>query len=73
MKHSTQYLFDAPRSAYEPELTLLATRKIADGEKLLKKIARLKSYKCYDVDKLIDRYKATRKAVEHWVNQLEEE
>lgn len=73
MKHSTQYLFDVPRSMYEPELTLLATRKIVDGRKLLKKIARLKNYKCYDIDKLMDRYEATQKAVVHWVDQLEEE
>jgi len=74
MKHSTEYLFDKPRSAYEPEVTVLATARIADGKALMKRLARAKDRASLgEIPKLIERYQAAEEAVKHWTKILNEE
>ena len=75
MKHSTEYLFDRPRSAYEPHVTILASRRIADGKILMKKLSKEKNFllKQSEIDVLIERYDAADEAVKHWQKILDEE
>ena len=40
MKHSTKYLFNRDRSAYEPCITVLAARRITDANILMKQLAK---------------------------------
>ena len=75
MKNSTMYLFDRPKSAYQPHVTILASRRIADGKILMKKLAKEKNLllKQSEIDVLIERYQATADAVKHWEKILGEE
>jgi len=73
MKHTTEYLFDKPRSAYEPNLTILASRRITDAKALLHKLAQER--KVTPINKmqpLIERYEATEQALNWWKNILNE-
>ena len=68
MKHSTEYLFDNPRSVYEPELTMLCKARIRDARSLLKKLSKLRDTLPLgdEKDALIERYKTVEKALRHW-------
>lgn len=66
MKYSTHFLFDQPRSRYEPWLTILANKRIADGQALLKKLAKTKKQSD------IPRYEAVEKSVNWWKEILDE-
>ena len=76
MKYTTEYLFDKPRSAYEPEITVLATKRIADASKLMKRLSHEKN----DIpigdaglmDECIGRYMAASEARDWWQKVLEE-
>jgi len=71
---STIYLFDKPRETYEPMITILASRRIADATILLAKIARLKDEATSDeLDALIKRYQAVEKSKAFWQSILLEE
>ena len=73
MKHSTEYLFDKPRSEYEPELTMLATKRVKDGRTLLKKLSKDKNTApSLEIPFLQARYLATEEAIAHWQKILEE-
>ncbi len=65
-KKTTNYLFDCNKAEFEPEITILANRKIYFGKKLLKKLAKTKN------PEDIDRYIATEKAVRFWEGVLDE-
>ena len=73
MKYSTKYLFDKPKSEYEPEQSILAKRKIADGKELMQKLARFKNdVSPEEIPPLVERYRATEEAVKHWQDILDE-
>ena len=74
MRHSTEYLFGKPRSAYEPHLSLLAKRKIIDAKFVLQEISKSKdTVPKEEIPALIERYQAVEKAKEHWEAILLEE
>lgn len=76
MKHTTEYLFDKPRSEYEPELTRLATKRVKDAKSLLKTLAAAKNNRYVRPDimeEIIERYQAVEKALDWWRKILEEE
>jgi len=75
MKHTTEYLFGRPRSAYEPHVTILAKRRITDAKILMKRLSKEKNMtlKQSEIDKLIERYQAAEEAVKHWTKILNEE
>ena len=73
MKYSTKYLFDKPKSEYEPEQSKLAKRKIADGKALMKHLSKFKNdVSPEEIPPLIERYQAAAKAVKHWEDILNE-
>ncbi len=71
MKHTTEYLFDKPRSTYEPALTILAKMKIADGKKLLKKLAKRRAEGVLEPDDVV-RYTNVEASVNWWKEMLDE-
>lgn len=78
MIKSTKYLFDKPRSEYEPELTILAKKRIKDAKELIKKLAKnrdelMEILPEEDQKKYIKRYKEVEKSLNWWRNILEEE
>ncbi len=67
MKNTTEYLFDRPAETYEPHLTILASRRVADATVLLSKLAGLRETTApEDMDALIERYQAVEKAKLWW-------
>jgi len=73
MKHSTEYLFDQPRSSYEPCLTDVAKKKIHDAKQLLKKLSIQRDQTSFDeIESLIERYQATETALNYWIDIQEE-
>jgi len=73
MKHTTEYLFDKPKSAYEPNLTILASRRVADAKALLYKLAQERKITPIDqMQPLIERYEAVEQAL-NWWKQIKEE
>ncbi len=74
MKNSTLYITGKPRSYFEPELTILATKRIETGKALLKELATLRDTATKkELAEHIVRYTATQKSIQHWVEILEEE
>ena len=77
MPKKTIKLFGYPRSRYEPEITILATKRIKDGRELMKKFVEkrktMSSLSYEEQDKIIKSYQETEKAVEWWEKILEEE
>ena len=74
MKNSTWYITNKPRSYFEPELTILAEKRIETGKELLKELASLRDNATPDELKgYIARYEETRKSVQWWSDLLEEE
>jgi hypothetical protein len=74
VKYSTQYLFDKPKSTYEPEQSILAKRKIEDGRALMQKLSKIKTnMSIEEMAPLIERYRAAEESVQHWRNILDEE
>ncbi len=74
MMNLTEYLFDNPRQVYEPELTMLATKRIADAKKLLKKLAKLRdSASEKELVALVYRYQKVEKAIRVWESIMEVE
>lgn len=67
MIRDTEYLFGHTRDRYEPELTRLATLRIADATLLMKRLAQ---HKC---SANIKRYQAVEKAKHFWELILQEE
>ncbi len=68
-KDSTQYLFNYPRSRYEPEISYLAELRITDAKKLLKELSRRKDeidINSPEMTALIERFQAVEKAIKHW-------
>ena len=78
MPKSTMKLFGYPRSRYEPELTILAEKRIADGNELLKEYASIRKagfpqMNQFDIDNMLQDYKETEDAVRWWGKILLEE
>ena len=74
MKHTTQYLFGKPRSAYEPHITILAKRRVMDARFVMKELSKLKNTSApEDIPALIERYLAVEESVKWWEAILEEE
>ncbi len=71
MKHTTEYLFDKPRSHYEPALTILAKMKIADGKTLMKRLAKRRASNQLEPGD-IDRYIKVEESVNWWKEMLHE-
>ena len=68
MMSLTEYLFDNPRQVYEPALTMLATKRIADAKKLLKKLAKLRNDASEEeLVALVHRYQKVEKAIQTWM------
>lgn len=71
---TTLQLFGKPKSHYEPETTILATKRIDDGLNLLKILSSTKHLVPDEFIKdHINTYQATEKAIKHWREILEEE
>ena len=66
--HSSEYLFNKPRSSYEPMQTELANKKIADAMYVKKSIAAEKELHTYEYinEVLIPRYQAVEEAIRFW-------
>ena len=74
MKHTTEYLFDKPRSAYEPCITILASRRIIDAKALMYKLAKLKENATKEeLPELLERYQAAEEALDWWRTIFQEE
>jgi len=74
MKFSTQYLFNVPREYFEPEMTILAEKKIAKAKEFMQKIAQEKyTATIQELPALAERYMRAEEAYKHWVKLLEEE
>ena len=71
MKHSSEYLFGRNRDAYEPCLTVLASRRLVDAKILLKQLSKERDT-TDDIEALIQRYQDVERAIEHWTDILEE-
>lgn len=71
----TDYLFDQPRSKYEPEITELATKRVADAKTLLAKLSRDKNgdLSHEEMDAIIQRYIQVADAKRFWEGILNEE
>ena len=73
MKNSTEYLFGVPRSYFEPEITILAEKKIATATALKKQIAHEKNSASKDeLTALAKRYMEADEAQRHWQKISEE-
>ena len=71
-------LFGYPRSRYEPELTILANKRIADGHELLKEYASIRKagfpqMNKFDIENILTAYGETAKAIRWWDRILNEE
>ena len=71
-------LFGHPRSRYEPELTILANKRIEDGRALLKKFAWTRKHKFSSMsyeerEAMLKAYQDTDKAIRWWEKILREE
>ena len=78
MPQKTIDLFGYPRSRYEPELTILAEKRIADGREFLKEYASIRKagfpqMNQFDIDNLLSAYTKTSTAINFWQKILEEE
>ena len=74
MKHSTKYLFDVDRDFFEPELTLVAKKKVVTASLLKQKISTLKQFASEEeMPELIIRYDKADEAFKHWTKILEED
>ena len=77
MPKKTIDLFGYPRSRYEPELTILATKRINDGRQMLKTFVSQRKHILTmtqsDQEELIRRYQETNAAIHWWQKILEEE
>ncbi len=72
---STQYTFDQPRRRYEPELTIVATKRIADAQLLMKRLVGLRdaAKSTEEFESLVERYETAKQARNWWLEILEEE
>jgi len=74
MKNSTEYLFGVPRSFFEPEITILAKKKIETAKILKKQIAHDKHTATKEeMPLLAERYVRADTALVHWIAISEEE
>ena len=78
MPKSTMKLFGYPRSRYEPELSILAKKRIADGHELLKEYANIRKagfpqMTQFDIENMLKDYASTAKAIRWWEKILLEE
>ena len=63
---TTEYLFGCSKAEFEPEITILAQRRIHFARELLKKLAKTKR------EEDIERYQAVEKAIKFWEEVLNE-
>ena len=74
MKHTTQYLFGKPRSAYEPHITILAKRRVMDARFVMKELSHAKNTASpEEIPAMVERYLAVEESVKWWEAILEEE
>ena len=78
MPKKTMDLFGYPRSRYEPELTILANKRIADGHELLREYASIRkdgfpNMNKYEIENMLIAYGETAKAIRWWEKILLEE
>ena len=69
---STDYITGKPREFFEPEVTLLATKRIEACRELMAKLARKRKLGLLDPEDM-DRYMAAEESVKWWTKILEEE
>ena len=72
--HTTKYITDQERSFFEPELTILATKRIKTAIALKKKLSRLKNdpKNKHLIDEYIKQYQAADASHVWWEELLNE-
>jgi len=73
MKNSTEYLFGVSKEFFEPELSVVAKKKIVTAQMIKSNMSKLKEVASKeDLPALIARYQASDEAFKHWTKILEE-
>jgi len=70
----TEYLFGRTKDAYQPHVTILASRRIADATILMKQLSEMReTVSKEELPEVIERYMAAHKGREFWQEILDED
>ncbi len=73
MKNSTEYLFGVSKEFFEPELSIVAKKKIVTAQMIKSNMSKLKEVVSKEeLPALIARYEAADEAFKHWTKIMEE-
>lgn len=73
IKNSTEYLFGVSKDFFEPELSIVAKKKIVTAQMVKSNISKLKDLASKEeLPELIARYQAADDAYNHWTKILGE-
>jgi len=73
MKNSTEYLFGVSKEFFDPELSIVAKKKIVTAQMVKSNMSKLRDIASKeDLPALIARYEAADEAFKHWTKILKE-
>jgi len=73
MKNSTEYLFGVGKEFFDPELSIVARKKIVTAQMVKSNMSKLRDIASKEeLPALIARYEAADEAFKHWTKILEE-